>query len=113
MPEPADLYFKVGDTLPAVEATLRGNDGEPVNLAGITSVEFRLFTTAFVEVLVGTASVITAASGIVRYTWAEDDLDTPGEFLADWRVTYGDGSVETFQNDGYIRIRVLRTSEAA
>lgn len=35
------------------------------------------------------ATVVTAASGIVRYDWAADDVDTAGMFLAWWEITTG------------------------
>ena len=43
----------------------------------------------------------------VRYDWAVGDTAVPGDYWADFEVTWGDGTVTTFPNSGYLEVRVV------
>lgn len=90
------LTFVQGDTAPAISATItRTTDGTVVNLTGATvsfqmrKVDDRRFTVN------ATASVGTPTEGTVSYDWAPNDLSTPGRYVVQWEVTYGDGRIQT------------------
>lgn len=99
--------IKRGDTLPFIEATLRSENGTPVNLAGAT-VLFKMKKPGSNAVLINRACTITdAANGVVRFAWQAGETDTIGNYSAEFEATFFGGSVETFPNDGYVTIRVV------
>jgi hypothetical protein len=51
-------------------------------------------------------TVIDSPAGIVTYDWQTGDTDVSGVYYAEFEVTYGDGSVETFPNSGNISIKI-------
>jgi hypothetical protein len=52
------------------------------------------------------ATIENAASGVVRYAFTAADTATQGEFVANFRVVYGDGTIETFPNSADINISI-------
>ena len=101
------FYVKQNDTSPAMLATLQDADGNAINLTGAT-VRFHMRAVGSTQVVVDqAATVVTPLEGIVRYNWAADDTDTIGSYQAEFEVTYFDASIETFPNDGYIRVEVI------
>ena len=53
------------------------------------------------------ATIVTAAAGLVRYSWNSGDTDTAGSYQAEFEMTYGDGSIETFPNSSNIQIDIM------
>ncbi len=112
MPE-ADFFLRVGDTTSIIRTTLEDSTGAAVNIQGAT-VRFRVAPINGS----GTPVIDAAASndqntdgsdgskGKVSYAWGAGTTNTAGLFLADWRVTYSGGGIQTFPNDGYILVRV-------
>lgn len=100
-----DFYIKRNDTAPAIRATLKDGDGDPVDLTGC-SVNFHMVDEDGTVVVDAAGSVVTAASGIVEYSWAAADTDVSGTFRAEFEVTYTDTTIETFPNSGYIKIHI-------
>lgn len=103
------FVIKQGDTSPSIAYTLYRPDGVTIeNLTGST-VKFVMAS----EDSIGTAKVkanaviVNAVAGEVRYDWATGDADTAGGFVAEWEVTRGDGSIETFPNGGYLPIAII------
>jgi hypothetical protein len=100
------FYVKQNDTSPSMLATLQDADGNAVNVTGAT-IRFHMRTIGSTTSKVDDAAVIvTADNGEVRYDWDAADTDTVGSYQAEFEVTYADGSIETFPNDGYIRIEI-------
>jgi hypothetical protein len=102
----ADFYVRKGNRLPEIQVTLTDSAGAAVNLTGLT-VKFHMralnSTTAKVN---AAATLVTPASGIVKYTWVTADTDTAGSYWAEWEVTFGDGRTQTFKNPDYTSICV-------
>ena len=103
----ADFTIKQGDTSPAIEATLKDNTGNVVNLTG-ASVRFHMATLGFSSKIDAAATIVNASEGKVKYEWQSADTVTADSFIVEWEITYSDSSVETFPNDGYTRIKIER-----
>ena len=50
--------------------------------------------------------MVSASLDIVQYNWVAADSNTIGTYTAEFEVTYPDTTVETFPNNGYIRIEI-------
>jgi len=101
------FYVKQNDTSPDMLATLQDADGNAINLTA-ASVRFHMRPVGGGAIVVDqAATVVTALDGLVRYNWIADDTDTVGSYQAEFEVTYADASIETFPNDGYIRVEII------
>jgi len=102
------FYIKQNDTSPALLATLQDADGIAVNITG-AAIRFHMRQIGSTAVDVDAAAVIvTALDGLVRYDWQAADTATIGSYQAEIEVTYADGTIETFPNDGYIRVEIIK-----
>ena len=101
------FVIKQGDRREPIERTLRGSDGVAVNLTGAT-VKFLMRPEGGGAVKIdAAATVVDAPTGAVRYSWDSDDTDTAGKFEAEFEVTFGDGTKETFPNEEYIPVLII------
>lgn len=97
----ATFNIKAGDTSPSILYTL----SPAVDITGATVV-FSLRSEAGVVILNKVAAtIVDAENGIVRYDWAAG-IAAPGDYEAEFQVTYADASIETYPNDGYIAVVV-------
>lgn len=100
------FYVKQNDTSPAMLATLQDANGGAISL-NAASVRFHMRTIGGASTVVdAAATIVSAGSGIVRYDWDAADTASIGSYQAEFEVTYADASVETFPNDGYIRVEI-------
>lgn len=96
----ADFYIAAGTRQPKITATLKDAAGVAVNLTGL-SVRFRMRRPGVIAPKVDApAAIVSAAAGTVEYAWAALDTDTPGLFLYDWLVTFGDGTTAAYPTKG-------------
>jgi hypothetical protein len=101
------FLIKQNDTGPAMLATLQDASGAAVNITGAL-VRFHMRQIGSTQVKVDAAATIVAPfDGAVRYNWLAADTDTVGSYQAEFEVTYADASIETFPNDGYIRVEII------
>lgn len=98
--------IKQGDTSPSLLADLVTPANEAAQLVGATVLFHMRSSRRSVLPLVAAATVVDPELGRVRYDWQPEDTSTAGDFEAEFEVTYADGSVETFPNDGYIDIYI-------
>ena len=106
----ADFVTKKGDTEPPIEATLEDADGQPKDLTNANGVDFHMKDPREDAAKVDAAgSIDDAANGKVSYQWTADDVDTEGDFEAEFEVTWSDGDTETFPKDGYLDLKILDT----
>lgn len=96
----ADFTITAGDTAPSLAATLEDGTGAPVSLVGVVEVRFRMRSVALdVTVVDAVATVVTPASGAVRYDWQAADTIVPGRYQARFRADFGGGQIQSFPNE--------------
>lgn len=100
----ATFYIKQNDTRPALYAQLL-QDGSVIDLTGCT-VKLAIRGLPLRDV-----DITDAETGNVRYDWIAADTANAGIYEAEFEVTFPDGSVQTFPNNGYITIVI--TEEVA
>lgn len=109
----ADWQMKANDLLPSIQANLTSN-GSPVDLTGAT-VKFIMkaadasFAPTAGTTKVNSAGVIvgSATAGVVRYDWTTGDTATPGNYVAEWQVTFSASKPETFPTLTYHTITIV------
>jgi len=109
--------MKVNDTGPAIQSTLRDGNGVVVDVTGST-IQFKMKMrepargrgdmSRLVGLKVDAAGGIVGAGtdGVVSYTWVAGDTDTPGDYVAEWEVTFGGGVIESFPRPGFIHVTI-------
>ena len=98
--------IKQNDTSPQIEAVLSSAAGTPIDLNG-ASVRFHMRRAGAAVVIDAAATIVTAAAGLVRYSWTAGDTDTAGSYQAEFEVTYSDATVETFPNTANLEIVIM------
>lgn len=109
------MAFKIkrGDTRPVYVANLKDDYLEtteaPLDLTNATTITFKMRAAATITApkVNAAAAIIDAAGGVVQYTWAATDLDTPGTYDAEFEIAWGDGGIETVPNAIYLPIEVI------
>lgn len=100
------FYIKQNDTSPNLDATLKDASDNVIDLTGATlRFHMRKIGATSAKVDAG-ATILDAEAGQVRYTWSSGDTDAIGSFEAEFEVTYGDGSIETFPNNKFFSVEI-------
>ncbi len=82
--------IRLGDTLVVLESILKRKDTSGVlavrDLTASTSVKFSMVNRATGVTVIdeAAATIVTAASGLVRYTFSAADIGTPGVYNYTW-----------------------------
>ena len=101
------FYVKQNDTLPVLEVFLKDAYGAPVNLTGSTiKFSMRVKPAGTVKVSLGTADIVAAGAGRVKYAWVAANTDTVNDYEGEFQVTFANGGVQTFPNDSFINVVV-------
>lgn len=109
----SDFTLKAHDTMPPIQATL-SSGGSAMNLTTATSVKFIMKAVAGLTAKVASPAVIvTPASGVVRYDWATGDTDTPGDYTAEWEITWAAGKKQTVPTLTYHTVTILADLDGA
>jgi hypothetical protein len=104
------FYIKRRDTSPAIRFALI-----PATV-DLTDASVRFYMRARNgAVVVDAAATVATPTGTptVEYAWQPDDTATAGLYEAEFEVTYADGRIETFPNDGFIKVRMQEDIAAA
>lgn len=91
--------------------TIKRRDTSPALLYRVPAINFAEASVVFnmrsgEVVLLNRAPALFADARTFRYDWQPGDLPEAGQFEGEFEVTYSDGAVETFPNDGFIVISV-------
>lgn len=99
--------IKQNDTSPSLQASLKDAASLPINLIG-ASVALHMKSVDSTLKVNSSMTVTDAENGIIRYDWQTGDTDTVGTYFVEFQVTYSDGSIETFPNNGNKIVSVVR-----
>jgi len=106
MPEET-FYIKANDTASFITRDLKDAFGAPVNVTGAAVVfSMRVKPAGALKVTRQTCAIVSGGTGRVRYEWIADDTDTADEYEGEFQVTYANGKIQTFPNDGHIPVVV-------
>ena len=104
MPEET-VYIKQNDTASFLTRDLKDAFGAPVNVTAAAVVfSMRVKPAGTVKVDEQECTIVTAGIGRVRYEWTAANTNTADEYEGEFQVTYANGKIQTFPNDGYIPI---------
>lgn len=99
--------IKQNDTSPSLQATLKDAALLPIDLTG-ASVKLHMKSVDNTLKINDLMTVTDTLNGIVQYDWQSGDTDTVGTYFVEFQVTYSDGSIETFPNNGNKIVSVVR-----
>jgi len=100
------FYIKQNDTSPSMLATLQDADAAAVDITA-ASIRFHMRPIGSSQTTVDAqAAIVDALAGEIRYDWQAADTAKVGSYQAEFEVTYADSSIETFPNNGYIRVQI-------
>ena len=109
----SSFTIKRGDTGPALEVTLLDSDGTALDISGNLGVQFQMKERQYagdgaVALKVdAAATVVNASGGVVKYSWTSADTNEVGEFVGEFVVTAGDGTIRTVPSPSFITVRVV------
>lgn len=109
-----DFWIKEGDSAPKLLVTCVDEEEVVVPLDAAVSVAFYMYDPGSASPKVdGAAANIVAppSNGQVEYVWQPDGSDTadPGDYDAEFEVTWSDGTKTTFPNFRFLRIKITKT----
>jgi len=79
----------------------------PIDLTG-ASVKLHMKSVDNTLKINASMTITDAINGIVQYDWQAGDTDTVGTYFVEFQVTYSDGAIETFPNNGNKIVSVVR-----
>jgi len=101
------FYIKQNDTRPELDIFLRDDKDRSINITGATvKFSMRNASTNVVKISLAAVTTVSSTAGRVKYSFTASDTDTAGNFDGEFQVTFIAGQIETFPNDGYIKVIV-------
>ncbi len=100
------LVFWTGNRNPSITQTITSG-GSAVDLTS-KSVDFKMRNVGATAITGGTATIVSAAAGSVRYDWQAADVLTAGQRLVWWQVTSGGRTQD--ENEALIEFRAHTTA---
>jgi len=92
---------------PYVRLQVKDADGNAYDLTSVFSVRFLMYDLDGVQKVDAAGSVESpATAGIIKYEWAAADVDTAGNYNAEFDLDWGSGVVMTLPSNGLIRVRI-------
>ena len=104
----ADFTIGEGDQSPAIQATLTGDDGKPIPLAGCT-VKFNMAATVnALPTVSASCAILDPDNAIVQYDWVGSDTSTPRAYVAEFEITLPSGRLVTCPNADKLIVLVTK-----
>ena len=101
------INIKQDDTQPAMKVRLKDSAGNPANLTGASvQAAIQHYSKPVIKFL-RSAYVADASTGEVWLIWQPEETQVTGLYRVEFRVTYQDGTQETFPNSGYLLVNIL------
>jgi len=99
------FYIKQNDTRPELDVFLRDDKDRTINITG-AAVKFNMRNASdnTIKIDNGSVTTVSSTSGRVKYSFSAANTDTAGNFDGEFEVTFVGGQVETFPNDGFIKV---------
>lgn len=107
---PADFTIVAGDLLPVFEDKLTYSTGTVAEPESVTLV-VRAMAAEEQLPLTGESKVVSKAKGEISFTPKAGDLETPGNYLANWQAKIS-GKLMTFPTTGYLWVEVAENLTA-
>ena len=103
-----DFYLKRGDTREPLQVICQDANGNAIDLTG-ASAKFNMKNGSGSLVVNDSThcTIVTAASGIVKYQWQTADTATAGDYTAEFQLTFGDGRILTFPNTTNLNVHII------
>lgn len=102
----SEFNIKQNDRLPKLRANL-AIDGVALDLTSCTvAFKMRLCGASTLKVNAAATVVGVPTTGVVEYTWAAGDTDTPGRYDAEFEVTVSGGQIFSTPTVGFLRVNV-------
>lgn len=102
----ATLKIKTGDTALQFTDTLKV-DGVATDLTGATVLFLLKLIDSPNTAYSLAATIVTAASGTVKYVPGVGFPTAVGDYRQEWQVSYVEGTILTFPSDGYNIVKIL------
>lgn len=100
--------IKQNDLRPNLPFQLFQADGvTPLNLTAATSVSLAVRSKGGAVKFKKACTLVTPASGLGYYDWADDDTDTAGQFEYEFEILWNDGSPQTVPVDKYLELTIV------
>ena len=99
------FHIKQNDTSPTLDVFLRDDKGRIVSVTGATVLfHLRLASDLAAKITNGSVTLVDSGAGHVRYTFTAANTDTAGTYQGEFQVTFADATIESFPNNGYIKV---------
>jgi hypothetical protein len=106
------MRIKKDDTYPLTYRILN-DDNTPMDLSGAASgsVNFQMKLDSVGTVVGGTAEIVTAASGDVKYSWQAGETSTIGMYRAEFIITFNDGTIKRVPTKEALWVWIMDNTE--
>lgn len=101
-----EISMRQGTTLPVLQATVKDDNGDVIDLSTVTSVVFRMYGNDGVKIDNVAASVVSASEGTIKYEWASGDTDTVASYNAHFKLTFVSGGIMIAPSRNTLNIEV-------
>lgn len=100
----ASFFLKQDDTAPVLAYTTLDENKAVIVLTGATVTFYMQDENGIAVITAAAVTIVDAANGKVEYSWVAADSDVSGIFSAEFVITFGDGTIRTSPDPGWITV---------